>query len=84
MFMQESFMEYIEAGALDSVSRRKFLTQAVLAFGALATMSALSNRLRMITGNPRNQVGTTDSIFQPRIGSRLNYWRNKLGNLRLR
>ena len=77
-------MEYREARALDSVSRRKFLTQAVLTFGALATMSAFSNRLRMVTGNPKNRAGTSDSIFQPRLGSRLNYWRNKLGNLRLR
>ena len=67
------------------LNRREFMTRAAIAMGAAATLASMTRNLPF---SPFKRSGanlsSTDSIFVPRPGSRLNYWRNKLNRFRLR
>jgi hypothetical protein len=67
------------------LSRREFMTKATIAMGATATLAAMT---RSLPFSPFKRSGTDlslkASIFTPRPGSRLAYWRNKMNQFRLR
>ena len=67
------------------LNRREFMTRAAIAMGATATLAAMTRNLP-ISPFKRSvaNLSTADSIFLPRPGSRLRYWRNKLSHFRLR
>ena len=67
------------------LNRREFMTRAAVALGAAATLAAMTRNLpfspfKKSSGN----LSSADSIFLPRPGSRLRYWRSKLDRFRLR
>jgi len=67
------------------VTRRGFLTRAALVVGAAAALHTMTRNLpfspfRGATGALHNP----DSIFLPRSGSTLRYWRSRLDRFRLR
>ena len=67
------------------LNRRDFMTRAAVAMWAAATLAAVSRTLSLspFKRNAGN-LSSLDSIFIPRPGSRLMYWRNKLNQFRLR
>ena len=71
--------------AAQLLNRREFMTRAAIAMGATATLAAMTRNLPF---SPLKRSGanlsSADSIFLPRPGSRLSYWRNKLNQFRLR
>ena len=67
------------------LNRREFITRAALAVGAVATLAAVTRNLRVSPFKKSSgSLSSADSIFLPRPGSRLNYWRSKLNRFRLR
>lgn len=67
------------------LNRREFMTRAAIAMGATVTLAAMTRNMALSPFR-RGGAGITsaDSIFIPRPGSRLSYWRNKLNQFRLR
>lgn len=67
------------------INRRAFLTRSALVVGAAAALHAMTRNLPF---SPfRGEAATlsnADSIFLPKPGSRLRYWRNRLDRFRLR
>jgi hypothetical protein len=66
------------------LNRREFLTRAAIALGAAAAVAATSRRLSLSSRSGAAGSPASDSLFTPRRGSRLRYWRNKLEQIRLR
>ncbi len=66
------------------LNRREFLTRAAIALGAAAAVAATSRRLSLSSRSGASGSPASDSLFTPRPGSRLRYWRNKLEQFRLR
>ena len=66
------------------INRREFMTRAAVAMGAAATLAAMTRNLPFSPFKKRSSgLSSADSIFLPRPGSRLRYWRNKLDLFRL-
>ncbi len=65
------------------LNRREFMTRAAIALGAAAAVAAAGRRLSLTSSN-KSVAPASDSLFTPRPGSRLRYWRNRLEQLRLR
>ena len=65
-------------------NRREFMTRAAIALGAAAALAATSRTMSL--SSRANGAGSSDSnsIFTPKPGSRLRYWRNRLEQFRLR
>lgn len=78
-------MTYSSEKGARLLNRREFMTRAAIAMGATATLAAMTRNLPF---SPFKRTGTSlssaDSIFTPRPGSRLAYWRNKMNQFRLR
>ncbi len=73
------------ARAARLLNRREFMTSAAVAVGAAATLAAMTRNLPFSPFKKSSaRLSSADSIFLPRPGSRLRYWRNKLGRFRLR
>ena len=67
------------------LNRREFMTRAALAVGAAATLAAMTRNLPFSPFKKNSDSpSSADSIFVPRPGSRLRYWRSKLDRFRLR
>ena len=66
------------------LNRREFLTRAAIALGAAAAVAATSRRLSMSSRSGAAGSSASDSLFTPRPGTRLRFWRNKLEQFRLR
>lgn len=66
------------------LNRREFLTRAAIALGAAAAVAATSRRLSLSSRSGAAGSPAPDSLFTPRPGSRLRFWRNKLEQIRLR
>ena len=67
------------------LNRREFITRAALAVGAAATLAAMTRNLPFSPFKKSSgSLSSADSIFTPRPGSRLRYWRNQLDRFRLR
>ena len=66
------------------LSRREFMTRAAIALGAAAAVAAAGRRLSLTSSASGAGSPAPDSLFTPRPGSRLRYWRNRLEQLRLR
>ena len=66
------------------LNRREFLTRAAIALGAAAAVAATSRRLSMSSRPGAAGSPASDSLFTPRPGSRLRFWRNRLEQFRLR
>ncbi len=66
------------------LNRREFLTRAAIALGAAAAVAATSRRLSLSSRSGAASSPAADSLFTPRPGSRLRFWRNKLEQIRLR
>ena len=66
------------------MDRRGFIKKSIVAMAGIVTLTALSRS--SITSHLRrtNEYKDTGSIFTPRPGSKLNYWRNKINNFRLK
>lgn len=63
------------------MDRRGFIKRSIVAMAGLATLTTLSRP----TSTRRFRVSNdTGSIFTPRPGSKLNYWRNRFNNFRLK
>ncbi|MDP6494298.1 MAG: hypothetical protein QGI09_02490 [Dehalococcoidia bacterium] len=71
--------------AAQLLNRREFMARAPMAMGATATLAAMTRNLPFssFTTNGAN-LSSADSIFAPRPGWRLSYWRNRLNQFRLR
>ncbi|GEM_PF-1253662 len=67
------------------INRREFMTKAAIAMGATAALAAMTQNLPFSPFKKSvANLSSADSIFLPKPGSRLRYWRNKLDQLRLR
>ena len=67
------------------LNRREFMTRAVVVMGAAVTLAALTRKLSFSPSKKGSgSLSSADSIFLPRPGSRLRYWRSKLTRFRLR
>lgn len=67
------------------LNRREFMTRTAVAVGAAATLAAMTRNLPFSPfKNSSGSRSSADSIFTPRPGSRLRYWRSKLDRFRLR
>ncbi len=67
------------------LNRREFMTRAAIAVGATAAVTAFTRRLPFSPfGKSGASKSPADSIFLPKPGSRLRYWRNRLDSFRLR
>lgn len=67
------------------INRRSFIKKSIIAMAGMATLATLSKKLTYppIKGfSPRPT--DTQSIFTPRVGSKLGYWRNKFNSIRLK
>ena len=65
-------------------NRREFMTRAAIALGAAAAFAATSRTMSLSSRASGPGSTSSDSIFTPRPGSRLRYWRNRLEQFRLR
>ena len=71
--------------AAQLLNRRSFITRAAAAVGAVATLAAMTQNLPFSPFKKSSgSLSSVDSIFTPRVGSRLNYWRSRLDRFRLR
>jgi len=67
------------------LNRREFMTKAAIAMGATAALAAMTRNLPFAPfKRSAANLSSADSIFLPKPGSRLRYWRNKLDQFRLR
>ena len=66
------------------LNRREFMTRAAIALGAAAAVAAAGRRLSLTSSGSGAGSPASDSLFTPRPGSRLRYWRNRLEQFRLR
>ena len=67
------------------LNRREFLTRAAIALGAAAAAAATSRRLSLSSrSGSAGSSPVSDSLFTPRPGTRMRFWRNKLEQFRLR
>ena len=68
-----------------AVTRREFMTKAGLVFaGLVATMQTTRNMSGNFLVTGRSGSTSPDSIFQPKVGSRIGYWWNKVSGFRSR
>ena len=71
--------------AARQLNRREFMTRAAMAVGAAVTLAAMTRNLPFSPFKTSSRsLSSADSMFVPRPGSRLRYWRNKLDQFRLR
>jgi len=63
------------------MDRRGFIKKSIVAMAGMATLTALSGPTSLRRSNVSKDTG---SIFTPRPGSKLNYWRNRFNNFRLK
>jgi len=78
-------MERKSARVGELLNRREFMTRAALIVGTAAVLTSMSRRLPMHPFKRNLDIrSSAGSIFTPRIGSRLGYWRTKLSRFRLR
>ncbi len=67
------------------LNRREFMTRAAVAVGAAAAVTAFTRKMPFSPfGKSGAAKSPADSIFLPKPGSRLRYWRNRLDSFRLR
>ena len=63
------------------MDRRGFIKRSIVAVAGIATLTTLSRPTSLRRSNVSKDTG---SIFAPRPGSKLNYWRNRFNNFRLK